>query len=542
MPDLLQCLMEHDFGYLLMVAETWQVEAPAADNLAQRAALTNRMLDGQYLNQVFSSLPHTATAAISDMQHNHGRILWQVFTRKYGEVRDFGPGRRDREQPHLQPASTAEILWYRAFISRGFFKDRGILREFAFIPSDILEKLPPPAPLNSPLPSVVDPEAFLPTGIHDTFLDHMCTLLATARTSVPVHPGSLVDMPDLQKRFYTDLLNACGMGPEGGSATVENIKAHLEAPRPLAWLNTVQGWLQSATLNELAMVPGIIVEQSPSYTPVSARQAIISHITGIEPGRWVPIQGFSDQVKSQTPDFLRQSGNYDTWLIRSSDDGSYLTGFGQWANVEGRYISFMITGPLFWLGIVEPGYRSHSGQPEAFRITQQGIDLLGGKTPRAPEENGKILIKAGAVVECEPLTPRQARYTIARMAEWMKHTATGQIYRITPASLTAARKQALRVSHLVALLRKHGAVPPAPILVRALQQWEDSGTRAGIEDIQVLKVDSPELLTKIRQTRANSYLEETLGPTTVVVRRGCKEKLIRILLEQGILPDDKSGL
>ena len=50
----------------------------------------------------------------------------------------MGPGRRDRERPDREPASTVEILWYRGFVARAFFDTSRGTEEFAYIPTDLI--------------------------------------------------------------------------------------------------------------------------------------------------------------------------------------------------------------------------------------------------------------------------------------------------------------------------------------------------------------------------------------------------------------------
>ncbi len=51
----------------------------------------------------------------------------------------MGAGKRDREHPHLKPASTSEVLFYRALIARAFFDTDKGPQEFAYIPDDLFE-------------------------------------------------------------------------------------------------------------------------------------------------------------------------------------------------------------------------------------------------------------------------------------------------------------------------------------------------------------------------------------------------------------------
>ena len=61
-----------------------------------------------------------------------------MFTRKYGDIREAGAGKRDREKLYLQPASAAEILFYRGLLARAFFDTKKGPQEFAYIPDDLL--------------------------------------------------------------------------------------------------------------------------------------------------------------------------------------------------------------------------------------------------------------------------------------------------------------------------------------------------------------------------------------------------------------------
>ena len=56
----------------------------------------------------------------------------------------MGAARRDREKPHLNPASPAEVLFYRALLFRAFFNTDKGPQEFAYIPDDLLELVGPP--------------------------------------------------------------------------------------------------------------------------------------------------------------------------------------------------------------------------------------------------------------------------------------------------------------------------------------------------------------------------------------------------------------
>ena len=84
---------------------------------------------------------------------------WAAFARQFGEIREAGPGRRDREQVYLNPASTAETLFYRAFLARAFFDTPNGAQEFAYIPEDLAQLIKPNPP------SLLSPSQCYPTGL-----------------------------------------------------------------------------------------------------------------------------------------------------------------------------------------------------------------------------------------------------------------------------------------------------------------------------------------------------------------------------------------
>lgn len=542
MPDLLQSLMDQDFGFLQILADIWRVDAPRIDSLAERAAFARRMLEPETFTRMMTSLPESAARVLSELQQNEGRILWNTFTRKFGDVREFGPSKREREQPHLNPISPSEVLWYRALISKAFLKKSGVPQEFAFIPSDILDLLPPPAA------TVIEPASiklsphisdYLAVNMGDSILDHACTLLAAERLGNATQRSTHLPVSPDQIAFLSNLLRSIGILDESGLPSPEHAKDHLESSRSSAWQSLFRGWSSSMSIRDLFSVPEFGVERAEDFLPVNSRNTILGEISGLPAGEWIGLNDFLKRIKETQSEFLRPNGNFDTWLIRSSESGEYLNGYSHWDDVEGAFIHYLFCGPLFWLGVIELGFSSHARVPASFRVTTAGHLMLLGASPETKEETARILFKPGSQILCPALLPRWVRYLLARMSEWVEFSKDGYGYQFSPQSLAVARKQSLHVNHLVSLLRKYGGAPPPPSLVRSLQRWEDKGSEISMENIQVLRVVSPDILQQIMKSRAARYLAESLGPTAVVIKPGVSQKLTRLLIELGYLSEVK---
>ena len=118
MPDLFASLQKHDLGHIRIVAELWGLELDSHESDAALKELCASLLDPDLLGEILEALNPDAQIAIEMLVAKNGRIPWAEFTRRFGDVREMGPGKRDREKPHQNPASTAEILFYRALLAR----------------------------------------------------------------------------------------------------------------------------------------------------------------------------------------------------------------------------------------------------------------------------------------------------------------------------------------------------------------------------------------------------------------------------------------
>src|SRR5512138_797196 len=138
MPDLLASLQKYDLGHLQIVAGLWGLELAAGEATAAAEELAACLLDVDLVNELTEALHSDARLALDALVERQGRIPWAEFTRRFGQVREMGAGKRDRERPQLQPASAAEALFYRALLARAFFDTGRSLQEFAYIPDDLL--------------------------------------------------------------------------------------------------------------------------------------------------------------------------------------------------------------------------------------------------------------------------------------------------------------------------------------------------------------------------------------------------------------------
>jgi hypothetical protein len=543
MPDLLHTLTGHDLGFLKIVASNWRIELNAPDAATGLPILTAAMLSRPVISETLEELPEQAREALQVLIENEGRLPWSQFCRRFGEMRAMGPARRDRERPDLSPASSVEVLWYRALIGKATFNLPPEPQDYAYIPDDLVEYLHPlSAKQITPIGRPASPaECAHPVLAADQILDHACTLLAALRmnasTDKIITPGWSMSPIDLR-----ELLRAAGLVDYSGFPLPDTVRPFLEAKRGEALAQIAGAWMRSESFNELRLLPGLKFEGEWINNPLQTRQTVLEMLSQLPQGTWWSLPAFIAGVRERRPDFQRPAGDYDSWFIRKDGTETYLRGFSTWDEVDGALLRYMITGPLHWLGMMDLAAPGPKAAPAAFRPSAWAASLWHGNPPAdLPAEKAPIRVSSDGRLALSKLAPRWVRYQVARFCQWETEKSGEYHYRLAPSSLEQAQQQGLRPAHLIALLRKFAVSPLPPDLLKALEGWEKFGVQASIEPVILLRVSSPEILTALRKTRAARDLGETLSPTTVLVKPGREGALRSALAECGYLAEVTLG-
>jgi hypothetical protein len=553
MPDLFTSLQKHDLGHIRIVAELWGVELDSNETEAAAKELCASLLDPDLLTEILEALNPEAQTALEALLAKSGRIPWAEFTRRFGDVREMGAGKRDREKPHQNPDSTAEILFYRALLTRAFFNTPNGLQEFAFIPDDLLslmnrkvreereeqkeKNLAPSLAQHAragvaslavnpePLGRLASPgEKAHPIPANDFLLDDATTLLAAVRLGIEA-PETQIPIQVLEG-FLKSAKIILKSGPKP-----EKVKAFLEAPRDEALQTLTDIWLESETFNELRQLPGLIFEGEWKNQPAVTREFLLNLLDAIPEGKWWSLPAFIRDLKARYPDFQRPAGDYDSWFIKRESDGEYLRGFAYWDQVDGALIRYFIAKILFWLGQVELAAPEEGAEPTSFKVISEKLKVR--------SEDEKIVARSNGQIAASRSVPRVVRYQVARFCEWDDPKGGAYQYRITPASLKRAGQQGLKVEHLLALLAKHASGGIPPVLVKALKRWDSNGTEARVQTQVVLRVSRPEVLDEMRKSKAARFLGEMLGPTAVIIKDGAQSKVLAALAELGLLAEEE---
>jgi hypothetical protein len=557
--NLTQSLQKFDIRHLNIIAEFWGLELESQDADSALEELCASLLDLESVSETLDILQAPAKTALNELVQANGKIEWAVFSRKHGEIREMGAGKRDREKPHLTPTSTSEILFYRGFIAKAFFETDKGLQEFVYIPDDLLEviqevgmqnenvSLSKNEPLGRPATPV---EKSFEILANDFILDDATTYLAALRINMESNGSrAYKGMPLEMQRQASALQNLLETAKliQNKKLQTETTKTFLEANRTDALNILYQAWIKSDSFDELRLLPNLICEGEWKNQPQITREFLMNLINDIPQNKWWSINSFIKSIKEKFPDFQRPAGDYDSWFIKRESDGQYLRGFAYWDSVDGALIKYLIQ-TLHWLGKVDLASVEEGKEVTAFRVTQ--LQDTSNKL------QGKIIVASNGKISVSRYFSRAVRYQVARFCEWdgldtpsatnvsinSTHRASGYStigdgykYFVNAKSLKRANEQGLKAEQLLNLLVKYtnGNVPPA--LLKALKRWEANGVEAKVESLLVLRVTNPQVMEEARKSKAGKFFGELLSPTAVVIKSGAIQKVKEIFAELGLM-------
>lgn len=549
MRNLEQALLEHELLVLRVIGEWLGLDLTGTDKAAAVSQLTAALAQVDLVNEMEYLEPEEA-AALADLVRQGGRAPVAIFARDHGEVRLMGPGKMEREEPWLDPASPAESLWYRGFLYRGFDQTGEGTLEFYYVPQELLDRLAPPTstrreepalPVEATLRPVEAPAQTRPPLTNA--VDDLTTLLALAQRTglrserLPNLDGLLMD-PDRDRRsllltLATEmiLLRQTDDILRPTRSAIEWLQKSREAQlRALvdAWSRTF--W------NELRHTPGLVAEgESWQNDPLLARTALMDALPADE--HWYRLSDLIAVIRQQDPDFQRPDGNYETWYIRDADTQDYLSGFGDWDGVEGRLLRYLVQGPLYWLGMVE--LSATSVADATYRLTTRALAWLGDEPPAADEVRVPLVVQPEGILLVPYNASRYERFQAARIADPEPLTPGKPYrYRIVPSSLAEAREQGISPERMLQFLESAGGRPVPTSVRRGITRWAEKGVEGRLQAVVTLRVGDAEILETLRANpKTRDYLTEALGELAVVIRQGDWENFRQAVAQLGLLLD-----
>jgi hypothetical protein len=546
---LYQSFLHSDMGRLRIIARQWGIETHAVKHTDLAAELVDAMVDAEMVMAMLSKLPEDHRVALDDLLRRDAAMPWLSFLRRWGPIREIGMGKMEREELWREPCSAAEALWLQGFVQRDFSEHPSDPIEMAYVPEALRLYIPAPSPLLVPPPQPlavqVDKRS---TDVNDNLAEDLVTWW------VAVQKGQI---DDSEKYVSGYLLNALHPPANLRAALLKTISleqgwvrkneaqefrlvpnlvlAWLRADLWTQWSSVVRAWMMSVQWHDFAHIPSLHPDPVRDWlpNPLQIRQDILNLLMRCALGEAYSVGQYINYVKEYATDFMRPDGNFDRWAPRDAQTERPLRGYDAWELIEGAYIKFLITGPLSWLGIVDIGESDTGNSADSnFSLTNAGAALFELCDPPRIQEPPKVSIGSGGVINA-PARRRYERYQLSRIAQLVNHNNIYS-YRMTPHSLKRAQQQHIPLSRIVSFLEQATEHPLPTHLKMAMQRLYDNDEAVRLEHQWLLRLPDPQV-TAIPAIQA--YILEQLTPSIVVINAQDLERVLDILVENGVLVD-----
>lgn len=533
MRTLAQSLQDRDLGFLRLIQEQWNLDLRLRERKSGSEQLAQGMLGSNL--QLDRLLPESREV-LEALLRNGGIYPLSALIRQFGQLREMGQGKRDREEPWLKPISPLEELWYRGLLFRAFLDSKTGPQEFAYIPIDLIPLLPElPAEIESPLGHARhDPEwkvAVLPS-----FFDDAITLLAGMRKAGSgFKPHSHIEfflLPEALDLLVHLLLELGVITGPTFKLVAEALPQFLQ-DEAVSHGKLIEAWKTSPQWNDLAQITHLQpAADSWPNDPLVSRSQILAMLEPIPKGIWWSLDGFIKAVRKRQPDFQRPAGDFESWIFQDSQTREAVHGFDAWEQVDGALLRYVLCGPLHWLGVIDLGVSRRGEDPESFRVA----DFMDSAFNPTPFRKGRIRLNAAGEFQAESSVRPDLRYQIARFCDWVDTEPDTYRYKLTPAALQSASEQGLGADQVVRILTDSLERDPPAHITNAIERWFAQGSEIQVEHDAVITVKHKKALKELQENpRTARFIQKVIGPKSFTVRPRELEAFIQSALRASIL-------
>lgn len=305
---------------------------------------------------------------------------------------------------------------------------------------------------------------------------------------------------------------------------------------------------RSTPLNQPDLRRGELEQESGE-----ARQDLLALLAQVPIGEWVNFSAFARFIYRLRPTFMQRRQQLfpspHWWIEQEEGHPLRPTQLADWLRAEGRYIAYLIQGPLHWWGLCDLAISVH-GQLLAFRLTSMTGFLFHSLLPSVQDEHGETDAPAAPALTVSPegdvLIPcRPANWpliaVIENFAESKGVRDENLVYGLTVRSLGGAISQGRDPQVLLALLHNFDASGEEKVLRDLLESMERRIANYGrvrlYTDVSLLQTADSAVLQQLAAiTSLDEHGIRPIQPTLLLLRKRGVEQLVEELKRRGQVP------
>lgn len=282
-----------------------------------------------------------------------------------------------------------------------------------------------------------------------------------------------------------------------------------------------------------------------------ARQDLLALLAQVPIGEWINFSAFARFVYRLRPTFLQRRQRLfpspHWWIEQEEGRPLHPTQLTDWLRAEGRYLAYLVQGPLHWWGICDFALSS-SDQLLAFRLTPVARLLFHGHAlPEHADDSGEPPAEALAISPADQLliACQSANWPLIACIEQFAESRGVQdeklVYALTARTLSRALSEGRDPNELQSMLRE--AAPPGEDndvrrLLASLERRIASYGRVRLyTDVSLLQTADPAVM---QQLTAITSLEEqkirSIQADLLLLKRAGVDRLLEELKRRGQAP------
>lgn len=506
----------------MILAQLWGLSSEDSGDVGRMSTM---MLRPETLQRLLERLPEAELRALQQVQRYGGQIAAAILERDFGRVRAHANYQNPRAYLLAleQLPDPTEALFLKGLLH----EERRAAWHVYRIPDELFVALPYVPLRSTELALIPDPPPEAPAEIVAAEADRLERLMlefliAARRQRLPVLATGALTKEGLKQLDIAWNKNKGKEAPSRESywpyaqfmrmlaisANLVRIDAgNLLCPthEALAWMrlsahqrshHLLEAWVASAW-DDMRVFAGLKFGNELRRHMPEEKRSLLQFVVQLPVDQWVSLDTLVEAIYRADPDFMRTDGEYGHWRI-TDRFGRSVDGFEHWHDVEGQFIRMVITGSLYWLGLLDLSVLndvSHS-----VRLTRYGSAVLHNQLPEPAAYTARIIVQPNFEVVVPPETPPYDRFQLDRIAELVSGDET-QLFRLTRRSIQDALEGGGEFKDIMAFLEASTAQRLPQNVLASLHEWAGSQRRLNLRRAAILSAESAALLEQVRHDR-----------------------------------------
>ncbi len=541
---LREALRRSDLLMLRAIGENWGVIDTAGTMTATRLCdlIVPAILNSDSLRAKLANGPNGVDRALSALLRAGGKLPKSYFSAEFGTVQAYGSENFLNAAPWRDPGSVTEWLLYHGLIFPGYADVAFGIDEFYLVPKDLIPFFETPVLYDSRngVKLIVRPAAQSETAFRvaakSDFYDLACLVIAADRIAKPVEMIRRAYSPSRVDLCRRVLMNAEILKPNEASDG-DVIQSFISQPAHAGLVALIRAWINDSLTDEIGESEIFRIDPTFKADLTKLRKRILSILGRVESSDWISFRYFVAILRSLESDLIRDPLRTPGWMIENPARKDRAS----WDAIEGEILRLFFRGPLHDFGFIDLAFEDENLETlSAVRVTSFGkrwLAALRGEINAAARKRYELpSIGTDGLIRLTPKTLMTIRYHLARYCDWEEIRPDRWTFRISPASLRAARNCGLKIAGLTALMRRAfgNALPPS--LLSAIENWDRNETEATAFNAILVSDSDPNRIGALIVSRdCAPWVIQRLNPTTIMIKPKGINAIRRKLAELGVL-------